>query len=399
MHRTLLTTLFCAGTLWAAATCEASPSAPTPAATAPQSAPAAGVLDRARLAADLREALARAEAEGFAGNVLIADRGEVIFESHSGYADRADNTRNGPDTRFNQASNGKLFTVVATLQLLAQGKLALDAPVGRYLPDWPQATVRERVTVRHLLTHTSGLGSFFGHPDFARLRTRLVDVPSHMPIIASETPAFEPGSDWAYSNSGFILLGRLIEVASGEDYYDYVARHVLAPAGMRDTGYFDRDGRAERVAIGYAPGPDRLRDDRDIREWRGGPAGGGFTTARDLLRFHDALTGGRLLPPEMTTLFFTPLALPGEGARRGAALGPLLRPVGDDLRYGHPGGSPGTSVEFWALRTRGLVIVVLSNVAPRYGEGRPPASALTRDIYAAIVAAGGPDLGGGPQRR
>lgn len=255
--------------------------AQTPAAPATVS----STLDGAALQRGLDTAFAQARAAGFSGTLLVADRGERVYEAHAGLADREQNVAIDEHTRFNTASNGKLFTTVATLQLVAQKKLDLDASVGTYLPDWPQPAVRDQVTVRQLLSHTSGLGSYFGSPAFRTARASLVDVSAHLPLIQAETPAFAPGTDWAYSNSGFMLLGRLIEVVSGEDYYTYVQHHVFDPAGMRDSGYFDAAGEAEHVAFGYIPTASGLQDNRNTRERRGGPAGGGYTSARDLLRF------------------------------------------------------------------------------------------------------------------
>ena len=134
------------------------------------------------------------------------------------------------------------------------------------------------------------------------------------------------------------------------------------------------------------------------REWRGGPAGGGYATPADFARFHAALMSGKLIGPAMRDRWLTPVDVPGEGGRRDTGLGALVRRVGDDVAYGHPGGSPGTTSEFWATRDSGLVVVLMSNVSPaERGAGPPLAMTLARDVFDAIEAAGGPRLG--PSRR
>jgi D-alanyl-D-alanine carboxypeptidase len=353
--------------------------------------------------AAMRSALSTAvrKADGFSGVVLVARGDEVLFEVAVGQADRERRVANTPDTSFNLASTGKMFTTVAVLQLVEQGKLDLDAPVGRYLPDWPERTVRESVTVRHLLTHAAGLGSHFFSPLYFERRTRLRSVTDYLPLVADTSPAFTPGSDYAYSNSGFILLGRLVEVASGQDYYAYVEANVFRRAGMRHSGYFSADGAGARhTASGYVPTAGGLVNNGDVREWRGGPAGGGYASARDLLRFRSALLGGRLLRPATVDQLLTPITLPGEGARRSAGLGMIVSRNGDDVGFGHPGGTPGAAAEFWSLRRDGLTMVLLSNVAPVPRSGQPAAAmALANAVQEAIVAAGGPRLGSGARRR
>lgn len=371
------------------------------AAQTPQSATATAApakIDVVGLRTALNRAVHKAGDAGFSGVVLVAEHGKILFEAAIGQADRSRNLANTLDTRFNLASTGKLFTTVAVLQLVEQGKLALDAPLGRYLPDWPQPQVRE-ATVRQLLTHTSGLGSYFGLPEFENGREQLRSVADHLPMIATQVPAFAPGSDWAYSNAGFMLLGRLVEIASGEDYYDYIRRHVFAPAGMRDSGYYDMEGKAAGVALGYLASSG-FEDNTSRREWRGGPAGGGYATARDLLKFQQALAHHKLLRAETRKQLLTPIALPGEGGRRNHGLGPIVMPVGNDIAYAHPGGGPGMAAQFWATRDRETVVVVLGNTAGRPGPGQgSPTMALSFAVFDAVAAAGGPRLGGAMRPR
>lgn len=357
-------------------------------------------FDAARLRDSLDIAVAEARAQGFSGVLVVARDGKPVYQATVGEADRDTHRAVTADTRFNLASAGKMFTTVAVLQQVEQGRIELDAPVGRYLPDWPQAQVREQVTVRQLLTHTSGLGSFFGAPAYPGLRARLASVRDYLPLFDHEAPAFAPGSDFGYSNSGFVLLGRILEAVTGKDYYALVGERVFTPAGMRDSGFYDARGKAGDVAVGYVATAGGLQRNDDQRELRGGPAGGGFSTAGDLLRFRQALVGGKLLRAATLDSLLTPIELPGEGALRKAGLGMIVSANGDDVSFGHPGGGPGMSAEFWSLRKGGWSLVLLSNVAPVPRSGLPPvAMMLAAQAGDALVAAGGPRLGGGARRR
>ncbi len=343
--------------------------------------------------------LDEAAADGFAGSVLVARGDEVLLERQFGPANHETGMPNGPHTRFNLASLGKVFTSVAVLQLVEQGKLELDAPLGRYLPDYPEPTLRERATVRHLLDHRSGLGHYWG-PEYFERRTELLGVSDNLSLFDRQPPAFEPGSAFLYSNSGYMLLGRLIEVASSMDFYDYMDQRVFRSAGMADTGYYDREGRAERVAIGRGcgPVPDRCepRSNEALREFRGGPAGGGYSTARDLLRFRNALLGRRLLGKEYTGRMLAPVAVvagevpSGPGPRLPApayrGLGMDAAPTGGDVAFGHAGGGPGVAADFRSLRDAGLTVVLLGNIDP------PLLQRTAIRLYGLLAEAGYPDI-------
>jgi CubicO group peptidase (beta-lactamase class C family) len=128
----------------------------------------------------------------------------------------------------------KMFTAVATLQLVEAGELALDEPIATYLPDYPNADLASKVTVRHLLSHTGGTGDFFG-PEYDEHRLELREHSDYVDLFGERGVLFEPGSRWEYSNCGLILLGALIEAVTGASYYDYVREHVFQPAGMTST--------------------------------------------------------------------------------------------------------------------------------------------------------------------
>ena len=245
-----------------------------------------------------------ARANRFSGAALLANGDRVLVRAAYGEAARQGHVPNRADTKFNLGSINKLFTKLAIAQLAEQGKLRLDDTIDHYLPDYPKA-VASRVTVRQLLDHRGGIGDIFG-PAYDRTdRSKLRQVSDWVPLFRDTPLAFEPGAREEYSNGGYVLLGAIVERVSGEHYYDYVRRAIYAPLGMKDTDHFASDGRTPNLAAGYtrervpgaAPGSGWI-DNAATRPWRGSPAGGGYSTLDDLLRFVQAMRSGKLLKPE-----------------------------------------------------------------------------------------------------
>jgi D-alanyl-D-alanine carboxypeptidase len=291
-------------------------------------------------------ALARDEA--FSG-VVIAGRGdEIAFHRAYGMADRTAGRPVDLDTRFDIGSLDKLFTSVAILRLAEAAMVDLDAPVGRYL-ERLDAEVLERVTVRHLLQHTGGLGDYLGHPEFRGNPGRFRTTDDFLDLVRGETLLFEPGTDGRYSNSGFVVLGAIIEAVTERPYHEVVREMVLEPAGMIDTGPHPD----HRSAVRYAREHGRLVD--GDRRWpsAGSPAGGGYSTARDLYRFMAALYEDRLLPPAATDLL----------------LGGFRPPPGGELdrsrmRIGFGGGAPGLNADVTYDGSTGRIVAVVANLDP-----------------------------------
>src|SRR5262245_47806759 len=221
----------------------------------------------------------RAKAGSFAGVVLVVRDGTPVLEQASGLADRARNVANAVDTRFNVGSVAKTFTAVAIAQLVEAGTLSFDDPIGKYLSGF-RPEVADRVTIGQLLTHTSGLGDVFmrWHPT-APAQLAVSDL---LTRIVEEPLQFEPGSRFAYSNSGYVVLGAVIEAVAGQSYYTYVRAHVFKPAGMTRTGWYTPD-QVPDMAHGYAQVD-------TSRTWlAGNPSGGAYSTVGDLLKFGQAL--------------------------------------------------------------------------------------------------------------
>jgi hypothetical protein len=181
-----------------------------------------------------REAAELAGKDQFSGCVLVARGGKVALEKAYGLADRDRHISNTLDTKFRIGSMNKMFTATAILQLAGDGKIDLSAPLGKYLPDYPNRDAAAKVTIRELLSHTGGMGDIFT-PEYEQKRLQIRELSDYVKLFGSRAPEFEPGSKWSYSNYGFVLLGVVIQKVSGMSYYDYVRRNIFAKAGMHDT--------------------------------------------------------------------------------------------------------------------------------------------------------------------
>jgi CubicO group peptidase (beta-lactamase class C family) len=319
-----------------------------------------------------------AEAEVFSGAALLARNGEVLFEGARGIADRNHGVPMRLDTRLNLGSMNKMFTAVVIGQLVDEGRISFQDPVSKFLAGkgWTKADL-SKVRVEHLLSHTSGLGSYFNEAYQRTARQLLRKVDDYKPLVAEETLAFEPGTKWQYSNTGFLLLGAVIEAVTGKDYFDVVRERVYRTAGMKDTDCYDVDHVVPNLAVGYS----RERTDSGAR-WRantfehvirGGPAGGGYSTVHDLLAFAGAMRGGKLVSAAAMDQLWS--AKPQIGSPEyGFGFG-----VGKDSlgrRVGHSGGFPGISSVLDVYPDTGWTVVVLSNV----DDGMPAVAEKLREV-------------------
>jgi len=208
-------------------------------------------MSERELIAALRQKLAPDVAAGnFAGAVLVTKNGKPLLAEAYGFADQEHKMPNTLKTRFRIGSMNKMFTAVATLQLVQAGKLALNDALGKYLTDYPNKDIAAKVTIHELLNHTGGTGDIFG-PEFEAHRLELRTLEDYVKLYGSRGPKFDPGSRFEYSNYGFILLGAVIEKVSGESYYDYVREHIYIPADMASTGSEPEDQVVTDRSVGY----------------------------------------------------------------------------------------------------------------------------------------------------
>jgi D-alanyl-D-alanine carboxypeptidase len=294
----------------------------------------------------------------FSGVVLVARNGHVLFEKAYGKRDAKGDDPVTLDTRFNLASAGKMFTSVAVLQQIAAGRLSLDTRVGDVLKDYPNRSFAHNVTVRELLTHTSGAGDegLLGNENAAN-RARVHNVADMVALESNQPPAFTPGTKQQYSNFGFVVLGRIVEVVSGEDFQTYLRRHIFERAGMTRTGFIDCATTAPDLAVGYTI--DHGKFVFNCETLRGFPAGGEASTAGDMYRFVKALQAGKLIPPAL-------FAEATKTYRMYMGLGFFATDYGPDIpvrdfRWGHGGGASGVCTDVRTYPHTGETVIVLSN--------------------------------------
>ncbi len=335
----------------------------------PPSAPAAAAASDKEAMRQLHAYAGRlAAVDLYSGTLLLARGDRVLHEDAYGLASREYRAPNRPDTRYNLGSINKMFTAVAILRLVESGRLSLQDPVEKHLPGVLDQEVARKVRIEHLLTHTSGLGDFLFTPEMMPLnRASFRHVADFLPHLANDRLAFEPGTRWAYSNTGFLVLGAILERVTGEEYHTHVRRTIFQPLGMSNTDSYARDAVVEGLASNY-----ELDADATGRRWRnvtfdvpvrGTPAGGGFSTSRDLYTFMRALTGNQLLSPQMTQAMLTPR--PGLGSPSYGYGIQILSPSGNII--GHTGGGPGVSDFVAVHRPSGTITVALSNLSGETG--------------------------------
>jgi CubicO group peptidase (beta-lactamase class C family) len=323
-----------------------------------------------------------ADADVFSGTVLLAKDGAVIYKGAFGIANKDFNAPNRIDTKFNLGSMNKMFTGVAIAQLAERGKLSFDDPLSKFIPDFPNKEAGEKIKLKHLLTHTAGLGGYFSPKwdETSRARYRTVDDMMKRVAEDEKNVQFEPGSKWQYSNSGMLVLGKVVEVASGQNYFDYVRENIYKPAGMTNTDCYELDRVTPNLAVGY----NKEYNDQGFtftnnvfaHVLRGGPQGGGYSTVEDLLKFDVALRSGKLVGDSYvkTLLSAKPeLNSPNYGfgfgveQNRGVTIA------------GHGGGFIGINSNLDLFLGTGWTAIVMSN----YSGGASPLRDKMRDLILA----------------
>jgi CubicO group peptidase (beta-lactamase class C family) len=302
------------------------------------------------------------------GAVLVARDGVTVASKAAGIANKVTGAPITLSTKFNLGSMNKMFTGIAIAQLAQAGRLSFDDTISKHLPDYPNKEVAGKVTIHQLLTHTSGMGLYWNEK-FKAQREKLLTVAAHLPLFMDDPLSFTPGEKFQYSNSGYMVLGAIIEKISGQDYYSYVAEHIYKPAGMTETGFYEPGKEIPNLAIGYSSvGPDgkpleEARDNTSMREVKGGPAGGGYSTVEDLVKFHMALRSYKLLNEEYTKLVTTgKVDSGGPIGRYGYGFGDKVF-AGKHI-VGHNGGFPGIAANFEMYPELGYTSVILMNADP-----------------------------------
>ena len=322
-----------------------------------------------QIAACMRSA---ATAVGFSGTVY-ARHGDLVVERSFGAADAAGQVPNASRTRFNIGSANKMFTAIAIGRLVDRGVLKFDAPIGRYLPGLRPEFAG--ITIAQLLDHTAGLGDYFRPENQAAIEAAKTAT-DLLPLALASAPAFPPGSKRAYSNSGFVVLGAVIEKVSGESWAAFVQKEVLDPAGMTDTRFDSAGGAVPMSRLSPegrldaprpAPGPPLAS-----------PAGGMFSTPSDVSRLLTAVFDGRLLSKASLVVLLTPRPDPAGGLGT-VGYGFVIReqPV---VKVGIGGGAPGVNADIAYFPASGWQLVALANADP------PAATQIDRVLEQTVLS-------------
>ncbi len=327
-------------------------STPPPAATpAPPTPTPATIADLPAADAYLAEQTASGR---FSGAVLVAREGRILLEKGYGLADRERAVPNTPQTRFHIASLTKQFTAMAILQLQERGKLRVTDRISRYLPGCPSAW--RDITIEHLLTHTSGLVDYFNLDAVRGLLARPVTPAEIVALFRDQPLQCEAGSNYCYSNSGYVLLGQIVERASGQSYATWIGSNILSPLGMAHTTY-GPPAPPLACAVGYETAWTRAPD-ADLS--LGYSAGGLSSTVEDLYLWDQALYTTRLCSRASLDAMFTSHAMAGE--KVGCGYGWFIRDVSGRRRISHTGLLYGHSAIIARFPDERVTIIMLSNL-------------------------------------
>ena len=320
----------------------------------------AGPLTETAFIAETHALFARGcKANFFSGTMLVSRNGKTLVEGACGEASKRYHVKNNIDTKFNLGSMNKMFTAVAISQLVEQGKLTYSDTIDAFVDEtWLPKEFTRQVTVHHLLSHTSGLGSYFNEKYWNSSRLLFREVNDYKPLVVGDKLQFTPGERFGYSNTGMLLLGVVIEKVSGKNYFDFVRDNIFKPAGMMNTDSYAMDDPIENLAAGYLPAEGKSGkwiDNTLMHVLRGGPAGGGYSTVRDLNKFAIALQIGKLLKPETLKLHWT------DQSKARYGYGFQVSDMPEGKLVGHSGGFPGLNGQLDIYLRRDVVVAVLAN--------------------------------------
>ena len=289
----------------------------------------------------------------FMGCVLVARGSKVLLDKGYGFANLEWEIPNSPAAKFRLGSVTKQFTAASILLLQERGKLKVTDPVKKYMQNAPAAW--DKITIFNLLTHSSGIPNFTGFPDYAS-QEPFDTTPEKLVARFRDKPLeFQPGEKMSYSNSGYVLLGYLLEKISGESYEKFVQENIFTPLGMKDSGYDSNSAIIPHRAAGYVPGPSGPTNAGFINMTVPLSAGALYSTTEDLLRWEQGLFGGKLLSPsslqEMTTPF-----------KNDYAFGLLVHNANGRKVIDHGGGIEGFNTSLAYYPDDKLTVIVLGNL-------------------------------------
>jgi CubicO group peptidase (beta-lactamase class C family) len=303
----------------------------------------------------------RAKADKFSGAVLVTRDGQTLIREAHGYAERESALLNKVDTRFRVASLTKMFTAVAVLRLVQQGKVRLEDPIGKWVPEL-RGKPAAPATIHQLLTHTAGLGDIFGSY-YLQHHQELRSHADYVGTFAGQPLNHKPGARYQYSNLGYLMLGRMIETASGRTWHDFVREEIFEPAGMARTGSLPEDELVDgRSRIYEKPlGSQKYVSAHYVLDYRANAAAHVYSTVDDLAKFVRALRSNRLLDAKHTALMIEPHQKVWEGY--GYGYGMMFRSAWWTGNWtGYSSDYPGMNAELWFSPETHYLVVVVSNL-------------------------------------
>ena len=334
---------------------------------------------QSKIDADVRALLSAAHAPG--ATIAIVQGGAIVYTRGYGLRDVANALPADAHTRYEIGSITKQFTAAAILQLKEAGKIDLDATVATYLPSVAHA---KEITIRQLLTHTSGLDDYVSVPNFETLAATPATFDQVMSRISESPLDFRPGARFGYSNTNYLILGRIVELVSRQSWEAYVQQHLFAPAGMTDSATMAQEPQLADMARGYVYAQGRTTESKRIDESWGSSAGGIVSTAGDLQKWGEALSSGRIISASDYQLLTTPARL-ADGSPSDYGFGMKIDRFEGQPRIWHDGNTNGFDGSDQFFPSQGVRIIVLTNTVD--GGSDKIAERVYNDLFPAIAAA------------
>ena len=316
--------------------------------------------------------LAYEDIYGFSGTVKVVLHENPVFEKSYGLANRSFNIANQPETRFSINSISKTFLATAIMMLAADHQLDLQAPVGKYLSSLT-ASWKDSVTLNHLLTHTSGLPRESGIHSYDEM-----SLQQQVGLVNKQSLLFSPGEKYAYSNSGIILLGAVLEAVSGTNYATFMEQKIVRPLDLQNTGFYHGRSVVKKLATPYRLTSNGLEFAQRSKHYGDNPGGGMYSTVDDLYRYVTALEQNKLLSPEYTQLLFTPHVQSGENEFEGYTWS--IKHFGDETIYFAAGSGYGTKSVLIRSPKKKNFIAITAN------WGNTPILQMLSDLF--LISAG-----------
>ncbi len=289
----------------------------------------------------------------FMGSVLVAKGDQILLNQGYGSADLEWSVPNSPATKFRLGSITKQFTAACILLLEERGKLKVSDPVKKYMQNAPAAW--DKITIYQVLTHTSGIPSFTSFKDYKDSEAKSTTPEKLVERFRDKPLDFEPGTKWSYSNSGYVLLGYLLEKISGQTYQQFVEQSIFTPLGMKDSGYDSNSAIIMHRASGYTPSEHGIINAGYIDMTIPFSAGALYSTSEDLLRWERGLFGGKVLHADSLKEMTTPF-------KQDYAFGLQVRQVNGRKEIEHGGGIEGFNTELAYWPDDQLIVIVLGNL-------------------------------------